>query len=325
MVSLRELQYLVALDEHQHFGRAAAACFVSQPTLSGQFRKFENRLGLKLVERHRHQVVITPSGQQLARRAKAILATVKEFEQLAETLQDPLGGDIHLGLVPTLAPYLLARIMSPLSSELPGLRFVLHEAQTAELLDRLDTADLDLLILPWQSKMATFDCFELFRERLLLATGPDDPLLMMDGLQLSALENRLVLTLQDGHCLRDDTMSYCFSAGAKEDQRFRATSLETLRFMVASGIGITLIPELAMDPARDTGIVYRHFSDPEPGRKIVALMRRGYPRMACVRAIVELVRRVIHSQNDMPHPISSISDKPGQPLLTEKEYAHPNE
>ena len=297
MITLRELQYLAALDEHRHFGRAAASCFVSQPTLSGQFRKLENQLGLELVERHRHRVVITPSGQQLAQRARAILANVKEFEQLAATFKDPLAGDFHLGLVPTLAPYLLARIMSPLSQELPGLRFLLREAQTAELLERLDAGELDLLILPWTSEMETFDCFDLFRERLLLATSPGDPLLAVENPELTALKGRLILTLQDGHCLRDDAMSYCFTAGATEDQRFRATGLETLRFMVANGIGITLMPEFAVDPARDTGIVYRRFSDPEPNRKIVALMRRNYPRMDCVRGIVELVRRVMISQD----------------------------
>ncbi len=297
MITLRELQYLVALDEHRHFGRAAASCFVSQPTLSGQFRKLELQLGLELVERHRHQVVITPSGQQLAQRARAILADVKEFEQLAAAFKDPLTGDFHLGLVPTLGPYLLARIMSPLSRELPGLRFLLHEAQTAELLERLDAAELDLLILPWTGDMEPFDCFELFRERLLLAATPGDPLLDAKRPGLSSLKGRLILTLQDGHCLRDDAMGYCFTAGATEDQRFRATGLETLRFMVASSIGITLMPELAVDPARDSGIVYRHFSDPEPSRRIVALMRRNYPRTACVRRIVGLVRQVIEQEN----------------------------
>ncbi len=293
MVTLRELEYLVALHEHQHFGRAAAACFVSQPTLSGQFRKLEDQLGLQLVERNRHQVVVTPAGEQLAERARKILAEANDFHQFAESLQDPLSGDFHLGLVPTLAPYLLARIMAPLSSELPKLSFLLHEEQTAKLLDQLDNAELDMLILPWKSEMEAFDHFELFDEPLLLATREGDPITKRKKPTLAVLEDRLVLTLEDGHCLRDDAMSYCFSAGAREDQRFRATSLETLRFMVASGIGITLMPALAVDPARDKGIAYRHFREPEPSRKIVALVRQGFPRMTCVRAIVKLVRRVM--------------------------------
>lgn len=293
MITLRELEYLVALEEQKHFGRAAAACHVSQPTLSGQFRKLEDQLDLQLVERNRHQVVITQAGEQLAERARRILAEVKDFQQFAESLKDPLSGEFHLGLVPTLAPYLLARIMSPLGTDLPGLRFLLHEEQTSILLDKLDSAELDMLMLPWRSDMEDFDRFDLFDEPLLLAAREGDPVLTRSDPTLAVLEDRLVLTLEDGHCLRDDAMSYCFSAGAREDQRFRATSLETLRFMVASGIGITLMPELAVDPTRDTGIVYRHFSKPEPSRKIVALVRQGYPRMACVREIVRLVRRVM--------------------------------
>ncbi len=302
MVTLRELQYLVAIDEQRHFGRAAESCFVSQPTLSGQFRKLEDQLALQLVERNRHQVVMTPAGLQLAERARGILASVKAFEQHAEALRDPLSGNLELGLVPTLAPYLLARIMSSLVNALPQLRFLLHEEQTAVLLRRLDDAELDLLVLPWRSEMEAFDHFDLFEERLLLATSPDDPLLKADQVRLSSLKDRQVLTLEDGHCLRDDTMHYCFSAGAREDQRFRATSLETLRFMVASGIGITLMPELAVDPSRDNGIRYRRFASPEPSRRIVALVRRGFPRMACVRQIVGIIREVMEDGVAAPKP-----------------------
>ena len=304
MITLRELQYLVALDEHRHFGRAAESCFVSQPTLSGQFRKLEQQLDLQLVERNRHQVVITPAGRQIADRAREILAAIKALESQAEALKDPLSGEIHLGLVPTLGPYLLAGIMKPLVSTLPRLRLLLHEQQTSILLQQLDNAELDLLILPWRNEMETFDHFDLFEERLLLAAMPGDPLLKQEEVHLASLKDRLVLTLEDGHCLRDDTMSYCFTAGAREDQRFRATSLETLRFMVASGIGITLIPELAVDPARDTGIGYRHFSHPEPARRIVALVRPGYPRMECVREIVRIIRGIMTMDLAEPRRLS---------------------
>ena len=296
MITLREMQYLVALDDHRHFGRAAESCFVSQPTLSGQFKKLEDQLSLQLVERNRHQVVITDAGRQIADRARDILRAVKSLELQAEALRDPLSGELHLGLVPTLGPYLLAHIMSPLATELPRMQLLLYEQQTATLLQQLDKADLDLLILPWRDEMEQFEHFDLFTERLLLAATPDDALLESDSLQLSNLRNRRVLTLEDGHCLRDDAMTYCFAAGAKEDQRFRATSLETLRFMVASGIGITLIPELAVDPARDRGICYRSFSKPEPSRRIVALVRKGYPRMTCVEKVVRVIRHTIEER-----------------------------
>ena len=293
MITLREMQYLVALDDHRHFGRAAESCFVSQPTLSGQFKKLEDQLSLQLVERNRHQVVITDAGRQIADRARQILRDVKALELHAESLRDPLSGELHLGLVPTLGPYLLAHIMSPLAAALPRIRLLLYEQQTATLLQQLDNADLDLLVLPWRDEMDQFEHFDLFNERLLLATTPDDPLMQPSGLELSCLEDRRVLTLEDGHCLRDDAMAYCFAAGAKEDQRFRATSLETLRFMVSSGIGITLLPELAVDPARDSGISYRRFSEPQPSRRIVALVRKGYPRMTCIMEIVDVIRRTV--------------------------------
>jgi LysR family hydrogen peroxide-inducible transcriptional activator len=143
--------------------------------------------------------------------------------------------------------------------------------------------------------MDRFDHFHLFDERLLLAVGDGDPLLEPEAVRLADLKDRLVLTLEDGHCLRNDAMSYCFAAGAREDQRFRATSLETLRFMVASGIGITLMPELAVDHTTNHGVHYRQFAEPEPSRRIVALVRRGYPRMDCVREIVSVIRKLTGS------------------------------
>ena len=294
MATLRDLQYLVALDNHRHFGRAAEACFVSQPTLSGQFKKLEDQLSITLVERNKHQVVMTPAGTQLAQRARDILASVSEFELHAKTLLDPLAGDIHVGLVPTLAPYLLSRVMNRLTGALPDLNFFLHEKQTDVLLKGLNAGELDLLILPWRDDMERFDHRPLFHECLQLAAQADHPLSKIKNLSLKDLKGHQVLTLVDGHCLRDDTVSYCFAAGAEEDQRFQATSLETLRYMVSNGIGITLVPELAISHEHGDGVVYRRFSEPEPQRAIVALIRPGYPRMPCVEKIIEVIRQLLN-------------------------------
>ncbi|MBX2867932.1 MAG: DNA-binding transcriptional regulator OxyR [Acidiferrobacterales bacterium] len=290
MVTLKDLQYLVAIDTHRHFSNAAEACFVSQPTLSGQFKKLEEYLGITLVERNRHQIMMTPAGEQLAARAREILAQADEFERHASALLDPLAGDMHLGLVPTVAPYLLSKIMTNLSAALPNIRFYLHEQQTQVLLKKLDQGQLDVLLLPWRDEMSVFDRFDLFEEELWLATPPDHPLQQQDEIQLSDLQGQHVLTLEDGHCLRDDTMHYCFAAGADEDQRFRATSLETLRYMVANGVGITLMPELAILPSESDGVAYKRFSGTRPNRQISAILRQGYPRIACVREIVRVVR-----------------------------------
>ena len=293
MITLKDLQYLVALDTYRHFGRAAEACYVSQPTLSGQFKKLEERLGLTLVERNRHQVVMTQAGIELAARARSLITDAKEFERHANSLIDPLKGDIHLGLVPTLAPYLLSRVMDPLSQSLPDLNFFLHEYQTEELLIRLDSGQLDLLVLPWQQKMDCFDRIDLFNEPLQLAAPENHPILKANPLNLDSLEGERVLTLEDGHCLRDDVLDVCFSAGADEDRRFQATSLETLMYMVSSGAGITLVPELAINEDSDRGLVYRRFDRPQPQRKISMVMRKAFSRVRCAQEISEIIRTCI--------------------------------
>ncbi|MGI9316667.1 MAG: LysR substrate-binding domain-containing protein, partial [bacterium] len=196
----------------------------------------------------------------------------------------------------TLAPYLLSRIIDPLSQSLPELSFLLHEFQTDGLTKRLDRGQLDLLILPWKPEMECFDRIDLFNEPLQLAAPRNHPILKKKQLTLDSLEGEHVLTLEDGHCLRDDVLDVCFSAGANEDHRFQATSLETLRFMVASGLGITLIPELAVD--NNKNLSYRKFSMPEPQRMVSMVMRKGYSRVLCAQVISKIIKS---SVNDLVH------------------------
>lgn len=291
MVKLRDLQYLDAVARHQHFGRAAEACFVSQPTLSGQIMKLEEQIGLVLIERHRKRVMLTPAGEALIGRARAVLRAAEDFEDSARALSAPLSGDFHLGLIPTVAPYLLPHIMGPLGRDLPEVNFYLHEDQTHVLLQQLDDGKLDVVILSWLDSIENVERYNLYREPLVLAAPNHTPLAKLDRAALSDLDGQLVLTLEDGHCLRDETLDYCFSAGAKEDQRFQATSLETLRYMVASGLGITLMPQLAVRPAdEDHGLHYVPFGTPPPSREICLLVRPNYSRMEAVRAMVASIR-----------------------------------
>ncbi|ROS05308.1 LysR family hydrogen peroxide-inducible transcriptional activator [Sinobacterium caligoides] len=292
MIKLRDLQYLDAIAEYCHFGKAAEACFVSQPTLSGQLMKLEEQLGLTLIERHRRNVMLTPAGEQLVKQGKLVLKAAEEFEAKAKALLDPLSGDMHVGLIPTLAPYLLPHIMSGVTERLPNVDFFLHEDQTKVLLKELDAGRLDMLILPWLSTMEGFERYDLFSEPLVLAMPPGHSLGAKEVVELSDLDGQPVLTLEDGHCLRDQAMDYCFSAGAEEDSRFRATSLETLRFMVANGLGITLLPQLAVSESSNM-LLYRPFSEPQPSRNIALVIRPNYPRMECVREIVASVRQSI--------------------------------
>ncbi len=287
MIKIRDLEYLSALDEHKHFGKAAEACHVTQPTLSGQIMKLEEQLGVVLIERHRKQVMLTPAGEALLAKARVVLRAAADLEQTARTLGDPLAGEFHLGLIPTLAPYLLPHIMSGLHEALPKINFFLHEQQTADLLQQLDQGQLDALILPWLDGMQQMEVFDLFQEAFVLAAPASHPLAGKKRMELAGLEGYKVLTLEDGHCLRDQALGYCFSAGADEDRSFQATSLETLRYMVASGMGITLLPRLAViDQKANRGIVYIPFRKPEPSRRVVLLVRHNYTRMACIRIMV---------------------------------------
>jgi len=289
MIKIRDLEYLDAIERHRHFGKAAEACHVSQPTLSGQIKKLEEQLGVSLVERHPRNIMLTPAGEQLLAKARRVLSAAKDLEMTARTLGDPLSGEVHLGLIPTLAPYLLPVIMPDLIRKLPKIEFMLHEYKTHELLAMLHEGRLDALVLPWLDDMQNVDAYDLFNEEFVLAVSPRHPLAGSRQLQLSSLEGHKVLTLEDGHCLRDQALGYCFSAGADEDRRFQATSLETLRYMVAANIGITLLPELAVRED-DEDICYLRFEKPAPARRIVLLVRQHYTRMECVREIVSVVR-----------------------------------
>lgn len=291
MIRVKVLEYLVAIAEHKHFGHAAKACFVSQPTLSGQIMKLEEMLGLQLIERHRHNIMLTPAGERLVKEARNVIKATQAFEDTAKELLDPFSGDLHLGLIPTLAPYLLPVIMESLNENFPRINFYLHENKTQNLLADLNNGKLDLLILPWLEEMHSFEHYDLFAEPLILAVPKNHPLAQKKNVQLKDLNNQQILTLEDGHCLRDQALGYCFSAGANEDNRFRATSLETLRHMVANGLGITLLPKLAAldnNPAKN--ICYIPFKDPQPIRQISLVIRPNYSRMVCVRGIVKTVR-----------------------------------
>ena len=296
MIKLRDLEYLVAIAEYKHFGRAARACFVSQPTLSGQVMKLEAQLNLTLVERHSKKSILTLAGENLVAEARKVLAAANEFELSAKALLDPLSGDLHIGLIPTLAPYLLPHVMSKLNDGLPNINFYLHENKTQILLKELETGKLDLLILPWLDEMDKFSRYDLFIEPLVLAVSPKHDLVNHKQVKLSDLKNQQILSLESGHCLRDQAMGYCFTAGATEDQRFKATSLETLRYMVTSDMGITLLPKLAtVNLGKNNRIHYIRFEDPEPTRQISLVVRPGYSRMECARVVEDIIKITVNS------------------------------
>lgn len=294
-VNLRDLEYVVALDEERHFHRAAARCFVSQPTLSGQLKKLEEELGVLLAERSGRRVTMTEAGRAVAERARRVLAEARAIRDIAQLYRDPMAGELQVGLIPTLAPYLLPPVMPALKERLPNLKLWLHEQQTAVLLERLRRAELDLLILALPVETDEFVTIDLFREPFQLAVPRRDPLADHPRAELPDLQQRELLLLEEGHCLRGQALEVCVQAGGSEYGGFHATSLETLRHMVGEGIGITLIPQLAVPRRKDADdpVRYLPFSEPVPNRRIGMLHRRGSHREAAFQAMAGTIREAV--------------------------------
>lgn len=236
-MNIRDLEYLVALAEHRHFRRAADSCHVSQPTLSGQIRKLEDELGVMLLERTSRKVLFTQAGMLLVDQARTVLREVKVLKEMASQQGETMSGPLHIGLIPTVGPYLLPHIIPMLHQTFPKLEMYLHEAQTHQLLAQLDSGKLDCVILALVKESEAFIEVPLFDEPMLLAIYEDHPWANRECVPMADLAGEKLLMLEDGHCLRDQAMGFCFEAGADEDTHFRATSLETLRNMVAAGSG----------------------------------------------------------------------------------------
>ncbi|HEY9844484.1 MAG TPA: LysR substrate-binding domain-containing protein [Candidatus Obscuribacterales bacterium] len=288
-MNLRDLEYLVALDTHRHFHKAAEACYVSQPTLSGQLKKLEAYLGVQLVERGRRQrVLLTPVGEEIVRRARRLLQEAHEIEQLARLAQDPFAGPLRLALIPTLAPYLLPHIVQPLKQAWPELELLLQEVQTAPMLIQLVNGGLELGILALPVEAVGLVTEPLFAEPFYLAVYPGHRLAGRSEIRPEDLQDEIMLLLDDGHCFRDQALAVCFSAGAHEKTSFRGTSLETLRQMVSARSGLTLLPELAI--GADPDLIVIPFAEPRPVRSVGMVWRQDSPRTAVFQAMAAKIR-----------------------------------
>ncbi|MGH8130246.1 MAG: LysR substrate-binding domain-containing protein [Steroidobacteraceae bacterium] len=291
-MNLRDLQYLVALAETRHFGRAAERCHVSQPTLSAQLRKLEESLGVALVERRPRRVALTAAGEAVVERARRMLRDADDIRALARARQDPLAGQLKMGLIPTLGPYLLPRVAPRIARALPKLQLMLHEYQTAPLIEHTVQGELDLAILALPADTKGLVTRSLFAEAFLVAMPAKHRLAAQKRVRSSDLADEKLLLLEEGHCLRDQALEVCKQAGTVE-QDFRATSLETLRQMVAAGLGITLLPRLAAEGpfASARGLVVRPFSPPAPNRVIGAAWRRSTSRAEVISAVCDIIAR----------------------------------
>jgi LysR family transcriptional regulator, hydrogen peroxide-inducible genes activator len=290
-LKLKDLRYLVAVADLRHFGRAAARCFVSQPTLSAQLKKLEQSLGLQLIERAPNNVSLTAAGEEIVARARRIIEASDEVVTLARGKRDPLAGPLRLALLPTIGPYLLPRVAPAIRRALPRLELRLYEYQTAPMLERLRGGELDAGILALPVELDGLESRELYREAFMVALPERHPLAAHDKLRVADLKGETLLLLEDGHCMRDQALEVCSRAGVREPQDFRATSLETLRQMVATGAGVTLLPELAVRGAYRSarGVALRPFARPAPARHVGAVWRKTSARRAAIDALGKLI------------------------------------
>ena len=286
-MNLKDLKYLVALADTGHFGRAAQRTFVSQPTLSAQLKKLEEYLGVKLVERHPKNVQLTEVGKQIVARARHMLSEGDEILALARNNTDPLSGKLKVALIPTIGPYLLPRVMLKLRKALPQLGLMLYEYQTEDLLKRLKEGEIDVGVLALPIEQDGLECRRLYREEFTVALPSDNPLAQKPSIKVGDLKGQTLLLLEDGHCLRDQALVVCSRIDVREAEDFRATSLETLRHMVVAGLGVTLMPELAVESpfGSQRGLVIRQFTKPAPARTVGAAWRKSTTRGAAIDAV----------------------------------------
>jgi LysR family hydrogen peroxide-inducible transcriptional activator len=294
-MNLRDLRYLVALADERHFGKAAERCFVSQPTLSAQIRKLEEYLGVPLVERQPKRVALTATGDKIVQRARALLQQADAIVELARTDRDPLAGALKLALIPTVGPYLLPHIAGRLRRELPRLKLMLYEYQTEHLLSRLRSGEIDVGVLALPVDIDGIESAPLYDEPFTLAVPATHPLAERERVKIEDLRGETLLLLEDGHCLRDQALEVCSRVRVNEAQDYRATSLETLRQMVAAGHGITLLPELAAETSVGTarGLRIKPFAKPAPGRTIGAVWRKSTTRTPAIEGIVATIRNAM--------------------------------
>ncbi len=293
-MNLRALQYLVTLADVRHFSKAAERCHVSQPTLSTQIRKLEEELDVLLVERSPRQVMLTEVGEDVVRRARALLGEVDAIKSIARRSRDPHSGTLRMGIFPTLAPYFLPHVVPAIRKAFPRLTLRLFEEKTEDVLAMLGQGRLDagLLALPVEGdSLATR---VLFEEPFVLAVPEGHALCAADQVEMSDLENQELLLLEDGHCLREQALEVCQLSGAHEQLDFHATSMETLRQMVAAGTGITLMPVLAVKPpvAHTENLVTRPFKAPGPKRTIALVWRKSSAVSGFLEELAEVLRGI---------------------------------
>ena len=290
MLTLRQLRYFAALAKFRHFGTAARHCAVTQPALSTQIQDLEKKLGVELVERRHKNISLTPVGRDVADRIERILAEVRALSEYAANHAQPMSGRIHIGVIPSIAPYLLPPVLPKLRESYPALELRIRETQTHVLTEDLLGGLLDLLLLALPIEHPDIETMPLFEDRFFLAVPPDRHVSGALKATSDLIKNDRLLLLEEGHCLRDQALSFCGLHQTGAIDTFGISSLSTIVQMVANGLGLTLLPEMSIDvETRHSDIRLMRFAAPEPSRTVGLAWRSTSPRKSDFRAFGELV------------------------------------
>ena len=290
-MTLTELRYIVAVAREKHFGRAAEACFVSQPTLSVAVKKLEDELDVKLFERGTSEITVTPLGEEIVRQAQAVLEQAHAIKEIAKRGKDPLAGPLRLGVIYTIGPYLLPELVRNAIDQVPQMPLMLQENFTARLLEMLRAGELDCAILAEPFTDAGLAMAPLYEEPFVVALPRTHPLAQREQISAEELKQETMLLLGTGHCFRDHVLEVCpeyarFSSNAEGIRKsFEGSSLETIKHMVASGMGVTVVPQLSVPAETNPHLVYVPFEEPVPSRRVVLAWRRSFTRYEAIAAL----------------------------------------
>jgi LysR family hydrogen peroxide-inducible transcriptional activator len=290
-MTLTELRYIVAVARERHFGRAAEGCFVSQPTLSVAIKKLEEELDVKLFERGASEVSVTPLGEAIVRQAQSVLEQAAAIKEIAKRGKDPLNGALRLGIIYTIGPYLLPELVKNAIELTPQMPLMLQENFTVKLLDMLRTGELDCAIMAEPFPDTGLAIAPLYDEPFVIAVPKNHPLARRQRVSADELKQETMLLLGTGHCFRDHVLEVCpefarFSSDAEGIRKsFEGSSLETIKHMVASGMGVTVVPQLSVPRDPQPHVVYVPFEEPVPTRRVVLAWRRSFTRYEAIAAL----------------------------------------
>ncbi|MBA4110437.1 MAG: LysR family transcriptional regulator [Leptothrix sp. (in: Bacteria)] len=290
-MTLTELRYIVAVARERHFGRAAEACFVSQPTLSVAVKKLEDELDVKLFERGSAEISVTPLGEEIVRQAQSVLEQAQSIKEIAKRGKDPLGGPLRLGVIYTIGPYLLPDLVRNIITSVPQMPLMLQENFTVKLLEMLRAGELDCAILAEPFPDAGLAVAPLYDEPFLVAVPKTHALAKRQQISAEELKRETMLLLGTGHCFRDHVLDVCpefarFSSDAEGIRKsFEGSSLETIKHMVAAGMGVTVVPRLSVPEEPHPHLAFIPFDEPVPKRRVVLVWRRSFTRYEAIAAL----------------------------------------